>query len=243
MLTGDVQWTRQQSDGGFVDLPQGLGRIYFDAETSIQHTENVLWPSALLQAEWGLARLAEHEGAVVAELGCGVGLFGKVMMEQGKELKRKICTDRLISPLCRKNLAESEGMELMAVDWAAPEGLLESLEQEKESPILVTGSDLVYDNDVSLLLVESVLEPLFERWGARLECYLFFEKRVVLRFGEEVPCAPHYEFFVDLLQHGSHFRAERREKEAIPHVLPYQRTAEMEIWHLSAKISTPATLV
>jgi hypothetical protein len=232
MLRGDVEWAEEAEVGeGVVTLPL-LGTVRFDSETeSLERTDKCLWPCALLLCEWLLCAPPAlfPPGATVVELGCGVGLASKCARLAFGDAVRVVATDRVLNERLRTNV-EGLDVELIALDWSDASAAVAVVQQARGSVVLI-GSDLVYDNDVTTALV-AMLEAVFDQTTCHLEVFLATEQRIVWQAGDAEPSSPFHHFFVDLITHAA-FAAEQMEVSTVAHSLPYRRTEQMQLWRLT----------
>jgi predicted nicotinamide N-methyase len=169
MLRGDVEWA--EVGEGVLTLPL-LGAVRFDREAdSLERTDKCMWPCALLLCEWLLSAPSTlfPSDATVVELGCGVGLASRCAYVALGDVARVVATDRVLNESLRANLEDLD-VELIALDWSDASAAVALVEQAKAN-VVVVGSDLIYDNDVTTALV-AMLEAVFEQTSCPLEVVL-----------------------------------------------------------------------
>ncbi len=232
MIRGDLEWEDDAGAAGNSVMLPLLGQVAFDVETVLDRTDKCLWPCALLLCEWVL-RARRPECDAVVELGCGVGLVARcARLALGKKV-RVIATDAHLNERLSANV-EGLGVEQVELEWSDAEAAVRLVNSAGQRVVLL-GSDLIYDDDATTMLV-ALLERVFEESSAsELQAVLAVEKRIVWVAGDEAPSAPYHAFFEDLITHAS-FAAQQLDVSAVEHVLPYRRTNQMQLWLLTRRL-------
>uniref|UniRef100_A0A336MR32 CSON005291 protein n=1 Tax=Culicoides sonorensis TaxID=179676 RepID=A0A336MR32_CULSO len=198
-----------------------------------------VWRGALLLADFIIHNRKLFSDKNILEVGSGVGLTSIVAAKYAKQV---VCTDVNIGTILELidenvsrniNLLKTRNIKVMELDFKA-ETWCPELENEIKHVDYVFAADVIYDNDLTEVFVQTV-ERLLVNYPNINAIYVALEKRFVFLQNDSMPEAPMYEYFIycmeQLLEKYCHGGKQKYHMRPVPLDFPqffeYERVKEL----------------